>query len=37
MPNVNIDLDEEDYEDLRRFKEEHGLTWEGVLKYGIFN
>jgi hypothetical protein len=32
---INIDLSHEEYEKLRVFKEERGLTWRGLLLYGI--
>jgi len=34
--NVNIELSDEEFAKLGLFKEEHGLTWKGVLKYGTF-
>lgn len=32
--NVNIELDQADFEFLREYKAELGLTWEGLLKTG---
>lgn len=32
--NVNIELPQEDFEFLRDYKNEMGLTWEGLLKTG---
>ncbi|GAB7090613.1 hypothetical protein JCM18237_08840 [Halorubrum luteum] len=32
--NVNIELPQEDFEFLRDYKDEMGLTWEGLLKTG---
>jgi len=33
--NINIELSEEDFEELKKKKERMGLTWEGVLKEGV--
>jgi len=33
--HVRIELDESDYNNLEKYKEERGLTWEGVLKAGV--
>jgi len=33
---IRITLSDEEFEKLESFKEEYGLTWEGVLKHGIF-
>ena len=32
--NVNIELPQEDFEFLKEYKDEMGLTWEGLLKAG---
>lgn len=32
--NVNITLSQEDFEFLKEYKDEMGLTWEGLLKAG---
>lgn len=32
--NVNIELDREDFEFLKEYKDDLGLTWEGLLKDG---
>jgi len=34
--HVRIELDESEYRWLKDYKEEHGLTWEGVLKAGVY-
>lgn len=34
MPTLNIELDQGDFDELESFKDDHGLTWEGMLKYG---
>lgn len=31
MPNINIDLDESQFEALKSTKKRHGLTWKGML------
>jgi len=33
--NVNIELSDEKFEELKKYKEERGLSWRGVLKQGI--
>lgn len=32
--DLNIRLDESEFEELSEFKERRGLTWAGVLKHG---
>jgi len=32
--NVNIELPQQDFEFLKEYKDEMGLTWEGLLKTG---
>ena len=31
MKNINIEVDEEQYESLKHTKKRHGLTWRGML------
>ncbi len=31
MKNINIEVDEEQYESLKETKKRHGLTWKGML------
>ena len=31
MKNINIEVDEEQYESLKQTKKRHGLTWRGML------
>jgi hypothetical protein len=31
MKNINIEIDEEQYESLKATKKRHGLTWRGML------
>lgn len=31
MKNINIEVDEEQYESLKDTKKRHGLTWKGML------
>ena len=33
MKNINIEVDEEQYESLKETKKRHGLTWRGMLLY----
>jgi len=33
--NVNIELPDELFEELKEFKENMGLTWKGMLVWGI--
>lgn len=37
MPNkfVNIELTDKEFEELKKLKEELGLTWKGALKRGM--
>ncbi len=34
MPNLNIEVDQEEYDRLSEIKDAHGLTWKGVLLQG---
>ena len=34
MPNLNIEVDQEEYDRLSELKDAHGLTWKGVLIQG---
>ncbi|WP_281373053.1 hypothetical protein [Halosimplex rubrum] len=34
MPNLNIEVDEEEFERLTEIKEAHGLTWRGLVIQG---
>ncbi|WP_267877942.1 hypothetical protein [Natrinema versiforme] len=34
MPNLNIEVDQDEYDRLREIKDAHGLTWKGVLLQG---
>lgn len=34
MPNLNIELSDEEYEKLSEVKEAHGLTWRGLVIQG---
>ncbi|WP_436348892.1 hypothetical protein [Natronorubrum sp. FCH18a] len=34
MPNLNIDVDEDEYDRLKEVKEANGLTWKGMLLQG---
>lgn len=34
---LQIELSDEEYDDLENFKEEKGLTWRGVLKWGTLD
>ena len=31
MKNINIEVDEDQYESLKETKQRHGLTWRGML------
>jgi len=31
VKNINIEVDEEQYESLKQTKKRHGLTWRGML------
>jgi len=33
--NINIELSDEDFKELKEFKEKRGLSWRGVLQQGI--
>lgn len=37
VPNLTIRLDQTDYDELEQFKNDRGLTWEGVLKWGVMH
>ncbi len=34
MPNLNIEVDQEEYDRLSEIKDAHGLTWKGMLLQG---
>ncbi|SIS10252.1 hypothetical protein [Natronorubrum thiooxidans] len=34
MPNLNIEVDQDEYDRLSKIKAAHGLTWKGVLLQG---
>ncbi|SIS09465.1 hypothetical protein [Natronorubrum daqingense] len=34
MPNLNIEVDQDEYDRLSEIKDAHGLTWKGVLLQG---
>ena len=34
MPNLNIEVDQDEYDRLSELKDAHGLTWKGVLIQG---
>lgn len=34
---VNAELSEDEFSEIKDFKERHGLTWEGVIKYGVID
>ncbi|WP_264373488.1 hypothetical protein [Natronorubrum aibiense] len=34
MPNLNIEVDQDEYDRLSEIKDAHGLTWKGVLIQG---
>lgn len=34
MPNLNIEVDQDEYDRLSKIKDAHGLTWKGVLLQG---
>jgi hypothetical protein len=34
MPNLNVEIDQEEYDRLSEIKDAHGLTWKGMLLQG---
>jgi len=34
MPNLNIEVDQDEYDHLSEIKDAHGLTWKGMLLQG---
>ncbi|SDK05562.1 hypothetical protein [Natronorubrum texcoconense] len=34
MPNLNIEVDQDEYDRLSEIKDAHGLTWKGMLLQG---
>jgi len=34
MPNLNFEVDQEEYDRLSEIKDAHGLTWKGMLLQG---
>jgi hypothetical protein len=34
MPNLNVEVDQEEYDRLSEVKDAHGLTWKGMLLQG---
>jgi hypothetical protein len=34
MPNLNVEVDQEEYDRLSEIKDAHGLTWKGMLLQG---
>ena len=35
MPNLNVEVDQEEYDRLSEIKDAHGLTWKGMLLQGV--
>lgn len=33
MPNINFEVDDDQFESLKETKKRHGLTWKGMLLY----
>ncbi|WP_267903130.1 hypothetical protein [Natronococcus pandeyae] len=33
MPNINFEVDDDQYEQLKETKKRHGLTWKGMMLY----
>lgn len=33
--SINVEVSDDEYDELSRFKDKHGLTWRGVLLYPI--
>lgn len=31
MPNINFQVDDDQYEELKETKKRHGLTWKGMM------
>ena len=33
MPNINFEVDNDQYEQLKETKKRHGMTWKGMMLY----